>query len=197
MNKQINIFLYNNNCNYTKQGIVSLIKDGINEKVSINFKMSSFFRNTLIMTKGNFKPFSPSTASRVKIIVIPEKIAAEVFLDIVEELTNGRVSSYVRSLTLGKREVEILKDIICEMSDDEISKSMNIQKNTVSSHKDNIKKKIAANSRIDMFYAFSPFSFDDGELKYSGMNFFSPCLIFEKRELSSYSRIINKMVLMP
>lgn len=161
MGRNIDIILCKINCSYTKKGIIQLVKEIRNCSelhVAINFSAPYSSRGMLVVTKGHFSPF---TLIHTPIIVIPDKISVSILLDILTEFINGRVSNHVKTIRLGRREIAILKGMIFEKSDDEISNLLRINKKTVSSHKDNIKKKISANSRIDMFYAFSIFCFKD------------------------------------
>ncbi len=164
MGRNIDIILFKINCSYTKKGIIQLVKEIRNCSelhVAINFSAPYSNRGMLVVTKGHFSPF---TLIHTPIIVIPDKIKVNILLDILTEFINGRTSSHVKTIRLGQREIAILKGMIFEKSDDEISNLLSINKKTVSSHKDNIKKKISANSRIDIFYAFSIFSFKGCEL---------------------------------
>ena len=162
MERKINIYLYKIPCNYTRQGIISILRENISSNVRINFDSCIINGDSLVITKGNFTPF---TTPDDKFIVIPERISIDTFLDIIINFKHGRISDEVKSISLGNRELEILSGIISEKSDDEISKLMRIQKKTVSSHKDNIKRKISANSKIDLFYAFSVFNFNDHKMR--------------------------------
>ena len=137
MERKINIYLYKIPCNYTRQGIISILRENISSNVRINFDSCIINGDSLVITKGNFTPF---TTPDDKFIVIPERISIDTFLDIIINFTHGRISDEVKSISLGNRELEILSGIISEKSDDEISKLMRIQKKTVSSHKDNIKR---------------------------------------------------------
>ncbi|QJT79674.1 LuxR C-terminal-related transcriptional regulator [Kosakonia sp. MUSA4] len=164
MGRNIDIVLFKINCSYTKKGIIQLVKEIRNCSeihIAINFSAPFSNRGMLVVTKGHFSPF---TLVHTPIIVIPDKIQVDVLADILTEFINGRVSSHVKTIRLGRREIAILKGMIFEKSDDEISNLLSINKKTVSSHKDNIKKKISANSRIDIFYAFSIFPFKDSGL---------------------------------
>lgn len=152
MERKINVYLYKISCNYIRQGIISILHENIDSNVRINFDSCIINGDSLVITKGNFTPF---TTQDGRFIVIPERVTIDTFLDIIKNFIYGRISDEVKNISLGNRELEILSGIISERSDDEISRSMQIQKKTVSSHKDNIKRKIAANSRIDLFYAFS------------------------------------------
>ncbi|AMO50118.1 regulatory protein, luxR family [Kosakonia oryzendophytica] len=167
MERKIDVILCKINCSYTKKGIIQLAKEirhGSGLQVAINFTAPYSSRYILAVTKGHFTPF---TLVDSPVIVIPDKIPVEVLLDILTEFIYGRVSSHVKTVRLGRQEVAILKEMIFEKSDDDISNLLKINKKTVSSHKDNIKKKISANSKIDIFYAFSIFSFEDCELSSS------------------------------
>jgi len=162
MEKNINIILYKTTCPYTKKGISELGEEisKINgQHISINFitpcRSHHFSRGVMAITKGNFTPF---TLFGSEVIVIPDKVSVDVLLDIFIEYIHGRLSHYVKSITLGKREIAVLQEILFEKSDGEISEMLKINIKTVSSHKDNIKKKISATSKIDIFYAFSIFT---------------------------------------
>ncbi|WP_342321722.1 LuxR C-terminal-related transcriptional regulator [Kosakonia sp. BYX6] len=158
MEIKIDVILCKITCSYTKKGISQLVREiqnGRESKISINFSAPYSGRGILVFTKGHFIPF---TLADTPIIVIPDKVAVNVLLDILREFVNGRMSEHVKTIRLGRREISILKEMIFEKSDDEISTLLQINKKTVSSHKDNIKKKISANSKIDIFYAFSIFS---------------------------------------
>lgn len=162
MERKINIYLYKISCNYLRQGIISILREHIDSNVTINFDACIINGDSLVITKGNFIPF---TTPNGNFIVIPERITMDVFLDIISNFIHGNISDEVRSIRLGNRELEIISGIISERSDDEISNLMKIQKKTVSSHKDNIKRKISANSKIDLFYAFSVFNFNDHKMR--------------------------------
>ncbi|MGP3593857.1 helix-turn-helix domain-containing protein [Vagococcus sp. WN89Y] len=162
MERNINIILYKTTCPYTKKGISELGEEisKINgQHTTVNFitpcRIKHFSHAVLAVTKGNFIPF---TLYDSEVIVIPDKVSVDVLLDIFIEYTHGRLSHYVKTITLGKREISVLQEILFEKSDSEISDLLNINIKTVSSHKDNIKKKISATSKIDVFYAFSIFT---------------------------------------
>lgn len=165
MERNINITLYKITCPYTKDGISKLgeeISKMHGQHIAVNFitpgKVKHCSRGTLAVTKGNFIPF---TLLDSEVIVIPDKVSVDVLLDILTEYVQGRLSHYVKTITLGKREVAVLQELLFEKTDGQISDLLNINIKTVSSHKDNIKKKIAASSKIDIFYAFSIFTSRD------------------------------------
>ncbi|AHJ74857.1 helix-turn-helix domain-containing protein [Kosakonia sacchari] len=167
MERKIDVILCKITCSYTKKGITQLvneIRNGSGLHIGINFTAPYSGRGTLVVTKGNFIPF---TLAHTPMIVIPDKVPVSVLMDILTEFVYGRVSQYVKTIRLGRREIAILKEMIYEKSDEEISTLLNINKKTVSSHKDNIKKKISASTKIDIFYAFSIFSFTDSSLNES------------------------------
>lgn len=167
MERKIDVILCKITCSYTKKGITQLvneIRNGSGLHIGINFTAPYSGRGTLVVTKGNFIPF---TLAHTPMIVIPDKVQVSVLMDILTEFVYGRVSQHVKTIRLGRREIAILKEMIYEKSDEEISTLLNINKKTVSSHKDNIKKKISASTKIDIFYAFSIFSFTDSTLNES------------------------------
>lgn len=162
MEQNIDVILHKTTCPYTRKGISQLgeeIEKVHGLQITINFispcRMTPFSHYVLAITKGNFTPFTLVDSA---IIVIPDKVPVNVLVDILVEFTQGRLSQYIKKITLGNREVAVLQEILFEKSDSEISDLLKINKKTVSSHKDNIKKKISAASKIDIFYAFSIFT---------------------------------------
>lgn len=183
MERNINIILHKTTCPYTKKGISELgneIHKLYGQHISINFitpcRDKDFSHGVLAVTKGNFIPF---TLCDSEVIVIPDKISVAVLLDIFIEYAQGRLSHHVKTITLGRREVAVLQEILFEKSDGEISDLLNINIKTVSSHKDNIKKKISATSKIDIFYAFSIFATKDLSLSMLTQKaiYFNPCAL--------------------
>lgn len=181
MERNINIILYKTTCPYTKKGIIQLGKEMsriYGQQISVNFitpcRIKLFSHRVLAVTKGNFIPF---TLFHTEVIVIPDKVSVDVLLDIFIEYTQGRLSHHVKTITLGRREIAVLQEILYGKSDGEISELLNIKIKTVSSHKDNIKKKISATSKIDIFYAFSIFTTKDLSLSLLANKtlYFTPC----------------------
>ncbi|MBK0019000.1 LuxR C-terminal-related transcriptional regulator [Kosakonia sp. S42] len=158
MKIKINILLSKICCSYTKSGMISLVERIGNDnaiKIEVDFKAPfETKRSILVITKGHFVPF---TLVDTPFIVISDKVSVDVLLDILINLAGGKLSEYIRIIRLGRREGSIVKEMIFERTDSEISSLLKINKKTISSYKDNIKKKISAYSRIDVFYAFNVF----------------------------------------
>lgn len=153
MLRNINIVIKNYNCKYFETGIYTLI-DTIYNK----FKLQSEYIDkvhgfNVIFTQGHFNPFRIRNKN---VIIMPVTVDIKTVEVLFRNLREGSPID-LKEVSLSNCERKILVLFILGKKDDEISSTLSINIKTVSSHKTNIKNKISANTRIDLFYAFNEF----------------------------------------
>ncbi|KDE33175.1 LuxR family transcriptional regulator [Kosakonia radicincitans UMEnt01/12] len=151
MLKRIKIIIRNYNCKYFAAGIHTLINTSY-DKYNLQGEYSDTDHGlTVVFTHGSFNPFCIKN-----IIVAPISIDMETIEVLIGKLREGSPVD-LKEISLSNRERNILVLFILGKKDDEISTFLSINVKTVSSHIANIKNKISANTRIDLFYAFNEF----------------------------------------
>lgn len=153
MLKDINVIIRNYNCKYFEDGIHTLINT-----IYDKFKLQSEYSDkehgfNIVFTQGHFNPFRIKNKN---VVVIPVSIDILTIEILIKKLREGSPVD-LKEISLSSREKKVLFLFILGKKDDEISSSLAMNIKTVSSHKANIKNKISANTRIDLFYAFNEF----------------------------------------